>query len=76
MQPSIPRFDAHYDHWSMVMENFMRSKEFWGLVETGYLESTSGSVQTDGQRKKIDELKLKDLKVKNYPLPGHRPHNS
>ena len=48
------------------MENFMRSKEFWGLVETGYVESMSGSVQTDGQRKKNDELKLKDLKVKNY----------
>ena len=65
MQPSIPRFDGHYDHWSMLMDNFLRSKEFLGLVETGYVERTSGSVQTDGQQKKIDELKLKDLKVKN-----------
>ena len=64
VQPSIPRFDGHYDHWSMLMENFLRSKELWGLVETGYEETTSGSVQTDAQRKKLEELKLKDLKMK------------
>jgi hypothetical protein len=28
IQPSIPRFDGHFDHWSMLMENFLRSKEF------------------------------------------------
>ena len=44
----------------------MRSKEFWGMVETSYVEPTSRSVQTGGQWKKIDKLKLKDLKVKNY----------
>jgi hypothetical protein len=36
------------------------------LVEIGYDEPASGLVQTDAQRKKMDELKLKDLKVKNY----------
>jgi hypothetical protein len=66
VQPSIPRFDGHYDHWSMLMENFLRSKEFWGLVETGYDEPNNGYAQTDAQRKKMDDLKLKDLKVKNY----------
>uniref|UniRef100_A0A2N9G6A8 Integrase catalytic domain-containing protein n=5 Tax=Fagus sylvatica TaxID=28930 RepID=A0A2N9G6A8_FAGSY len=66
IQPAIPRFDGHYDHWSMLMENFLRSKEFWGLVESGYIEPASESVQTDAQRKKNDEMKLKDLKVKNY----------
>ena len=66
VQPSIPRFDGHYDHWSMLMENFLRSKEFWGLVEISYDEPASGLVQMDAQRKKMDELKLKDLKVKNY----------
>ncbi|CAL8167453.1 unnamed protein product [Prunus armeniaca] len=66
IQPTIPRFDGHYDHWSMLMENFLRSKEFWGLVEPGYIEPASDSVQTDAQGKKNDDLKLKDLKVKNY----------
>nr|DAD45562.1 TPA_asm: hypothetical protein HUJ06_003792 [Nelumbo nucifera] len=29
VQPAIPRFDGHYDHWSLLMENFLRSKEYW-----------------------------------------------
>jgi hypothetical protein len=28
VQPAIPRFNGHYDHWSMLMENFLRSKEY------------------------------------------------
>ena len=35
-------------------------------MEPGYIEPTSESVQTDAQRKKNDEMKLKDMKVKNY----------
>lgn len=27
--PAIPRFDGHYDHWARLMENFIRSKEYW-----------------------------------------------
>jgi hypothetical protein len=26
VQPAIPRFDGHYDHWAMLMENFLRPK--------------------------------------------------
>ena len=66
IQPAIPRFDGHYDHWSMLMEIFLRSKEFWGLVELGYIEPTIELAQIDAQWKKNDEMKLKDLKVKNY----------
>lgn len=65
VQPAIPHFNGHYDHWSMLMENFLRSKEYWGLVETGYVEPESGAAQTEAHRKGLDELKLKDLKVKN-----------
>jgi hypothetical protein len=28
VQPAILKFDGHYDHWSMLMENFLRLKEF------------------------------------------------
>jgi hypothetical protein len=28
MQAAIPKFDGHYDHWAMLMENFLRSKEY------------------------------------------------
>ncbi|KAL5790264.1 hypothetical protein ACOSQ2_005152 [Xanthoceras sorbifolium] len=31
VQPAIPRFDGHYDHWSMLMENFLRRTEAKGL---------------------------------------------
>ncbi|XP_050384597.1 retrovirus-related Pol polyprotein from transposon TNT 1-94 [Argentina anserina] len=66
VQPSIPRFDGHYDHWSLLMENFLRSKEYWSLIETGFTEPAAGEVITAAQRKTLDELKLKDLKAKNY----------
>ncbi|KAI9177224.1 hypothetical protein LWI28_012510 [Acer negundo] len=66
IQPSIPRFDGHYDRWSMLMENFLRSKEFWSLVETGYVEPEAEAAVTEAQRKRLEELKLKYLKVKNY----------
>jgi hypothetical protein len=36
------------------------------LVEIGYAKPEAGIVVTEAQRKKLEELKLKDLKVKNY----------
>jgi hypothetical protein len=33
VQQSIPKFDGHYDHWSMLMKKFLRSKEYWTLME-------------------------------------------
>lgn len=66
VQPCIPRLDGDYDHWCMLMENFLRSKEFWSLIEVGYSEPAVGDATTAQQRKALEELKLKDLKVKNY----------
>ncbi|TXG58187.1 hypothetical protein EZV62_016016 [Acer yangbiense] len=51
---------------SMLMENFLRSKEFWSLVETSYVEPEARAAMTEAHRKRLEELKLKDLKVKNY----------
>jgi len=64
VQPAIPRFDGHYDFWSMTMENFLRSKELWQLVEDGI--PTVGATSTEVQRKSIADAQLKDLKVKNF----------
>lgn len=50
-QPTIPRFDGHYDHWSMLMENFLRSKEYWSIVETGVSEPASDMVLTELNRR-------------------------
>ncbi|XP_027359769.1 uncharacterized protein LOC113868411 [Abrus precatorius] len=64
MQPAIPSFDGHYDFWFMTMENFLRSKELWQLVEDGI--PVFGATATEAQRKSVAEANLKDLKVKNY----------
>ncbi|KAL9666340.1 hypothetical protein QQ045_000669 [Rhodiola kirilowii] len=48
--PSIPKFDGHYDHWAKLMENFIRSKEYWDLIEHGIL-SEGGSKPTDAHLK-------------------------
>ncbi|KAK6921912.1 hypothetical protein RJ641_012419 [Dillenia turbinata] len=61
VQPSIPHFDGHYAHWSMLMENFLRSKEYWQVVSNGILEAAAGAADAE-----VEALKLKDLKAKNY----------
>lgn len=70
VQAAIPRFDGHYDHWSMLMENFLKSKEYWSLIEKGIGaargEGVQSAAQSAAQQKVIEEEKLKDLKVKNY----------
>jgi hypothetical protein len=50
----------------MLMENFLRSKEYWNLVQTGYTEPEAGAAMTETQQKRLEELRLKDLKVNNY----------
>ena len=63
VQAAIPQFDGHYDHWAMRMENLLRSKEYWDLIEIGVpLDAEDGVVSTEAHK----QLKLKDLKVKNY----------
>ncbi|XP_048434711.1 uncharacterized protein LOC125474776 [Pyrus x bretschneideri] len=66
VQPAIPKFDGHYDHWSMLMENFLRSKEYWGLVEVGIPAAAEGVDPTETQKKANEDHRLKDLKAKNY----------
>ncbi|CAL9001160.1 unnamed protein product [Prunus brigantina] len=66
VQPAIPKFDGHYDHWSMLMENFLGSKEYWSLVENGIPAAAGEADLIEGQRKAIEDQKLKDLKAKNY----------
>ena len=66
VQPAIPHFDGHYNHWSMLMENFLRSKEYWIVVVSRVAEPTEGVVLTDAQKTEFEGLKLRDLKAKNY----------
>ena len=66
VQPAIPCFDGHYDHWSMLKENFLRSKEHWIVVVFGVAEPAASVVLTDAQKVELKGKKLKDLKAKNY----------
>ncbi|GJU42069.1 retrovirus-related pol polyprotein from transposon TNT 1-94 [Tanacetum coccineum] len=58
VQPAIPKFDGHFDHWSLLMENFLRSKEMWGLVENGVPAQTVAN-PTEPQRKAFEESSCK-----------------
>jgi hypothetical protein len=64
VQPAIPRFDGYYDHWAMLMENLLRSKDYWSLIESGIPASTTEAEHTEVQQKHMEEMRLKDLKVK------------
>ncbi|KAK6924297.1 hypothetical protein RJ641_010497 [Dillenia turbinata] len=64
IKPSILHFDGHYGHWSMLMENFLKSKEYWHASRIE--EPTAGTIMTDAQRAELEGQRLKDLKAKNY----------
>ena len=66
VQPALPKFDGHYDHWSMLLKKNFHSKEYWSLVETGIPAAAEGVEITEAQQKTIADQKLKDLEVKNY----------
>ncbi|PNX81829.1 retrovirus-related Pol polyprotein from transposon TNT 1-94 [Trifolium pratense] len=42
-QPSIPKFDGYYEHWAMLMENLLRSKEYWTMIENGVLAAPANA---------------------------------
>nr|AAT38726.2 hypothetical protein SDM1_41t00003 [Solanum demissum] len=50
VQAAIPHFDGHYDHWTMLMENFLRSKEFWSVVSVGVQEPTTDMPRRNHKR--------------------------
>jgi len=66
VQVAIPRFDGHYDYWSMLMENFLQSKEYWPIIESRIQEPEEGASLTKPQKVDLEARRLKDLKAKNY----------
>jgi len=71
VQPAIPRFDGHYDHWSMLMENFLRSKEFWPVVSTGVQEPTTSTALLEAQNTELDGLILERSQSKELSFPSY-----
>ncbi|XP_020266994.1 uncharacterized protein LOC109842539 [Asparagus officinalis] len=62
----IPHFSGHYDHWSELMENLLRAKGLWSLVEKGFEEPRAGTLLTDAQQAQLDDARTKDHQVKHY----------
>ncbi|KAH1030777.1 hypothetical protein J1N35_042951 [Gossypium stocksii] len=56
VQPSIPKFYGHYDHWEMLMENFLRSKEHFIRQRIIYSQDNS---QEDTSKDIWDSVKKK-----------------
>lgn len=50
----------------MLMETLLRSKELWHLEEVGYDKSDKDVVINEAEKAKLADLRLKNLKVKNY----------
>lgn len=50
MQPTILKFDGHYDHWTMKIENLLQSKEYWDWWGT---ESPLLRIMCDSETTKI-----------------------
>ncbi|KAF2319864.1 hypothetical protein GH714_019786 [Hevea brasiliensis] len=59
----IPHFDGHYDHWSELMENLLRAKGLWSLVENGFEEPQMETRLTDTQQAQLDDAELRIIRV-------------
>ncbi|XP_048235369.1 uncharacterized protein LOC125371114 [Ricinus communis] len=62
----IPHFNGHDDHWSELMENLLRVKGVWSLVENGFTEPRAGTVLTGTQKMQLVDARTKDYQVKHY----------
>ncbi|KAJ9559214.1 hypothetical protein OSB04_013828 [Centaurea solstitialis] len=62
----VPHFDGYYEHWSEMMENLLRAKRLWNLIEPGFEEPAVGVALNEGQKKKLEEIRIKDQQVKHY----------
>ncbi|KAK9928321.1 hypothetical protein M0R45_025464 [Rubus argutus] len=48
------------------MENLLRAKGLWSLVENGFAEPTAGAILTDVQLAQLEDARTKDHQVKHY----------
>lgn len=48
------------------MENLLRSNEYWKVMSEGFKDQAEGKALTEAEAKRLEVLKLNDLKEKNY----------
>lgn len=52
------------------MENLLTSKKYWQVVIDGIQEPIPDEVLSDARKTELENLRLKDLKAKNYIFPA------
>lgn len=58
----------------MLIENFLRSKEYWPIVDDGIKNPVEGKTLTNAQKADLEAKKYKESKKKNYHFfPIDRP---
>ncbi|GAA0175178.1 hypothetical protein LIER_28408 [Lithospermum erythrorhizon] len=62
----VPHFDGHYDHWSELMENLLKARGLWGIVERGFVAPLEGTLLSDNQQALLDNARIQDHRVKHY----------
>ncbi|GAA0144188.1 hypothetical protein LIER_04700 [Lithospermum erythrorhizon] len=62
----VLKFEGHYDHWRELMENLLKAKGLWGMIERGHVEPLDGNMLNDNQRALLDEARMQDYQVKHY----------
>ena len=55
----------------MLMENFLRSNEYWSLVEIGILAAIEEVEITEAQQKNNCRSKAERLEGQELPIPSH-----
>lgn len=50
VQPTTPKFDGYYDHWAILMEHFLWSKEYWNLAKNDIPTVPAGAVLVESHR--------------------------
>ncbi|GAA0172111.1 hypothetical protein LIER_43920 [Lithospermum erythrorhizon] len=53
----VPTFEGHYDHWSELMENILKAKGLWGMIERDH--STSKIIWESLKNKYSENEKVK-----------------
>jgi hypothetical protein len=60
----VPKFDGFYDHWAMLMENLLQSKEIWSSIDPGVTVAPENATAEELEAARVS--RLQDLKVKSY----------
>lgn len=71
VQATISRFACYYVQWSMIMENFLQSKEYWQIFEDGINTPAEGETLANAQKAELEEKKIERSEREELSLLGY-----